>query len=631
MNLHISALPSLLLLALGCAAPTLACAQNPLARNGQDQVRQDPFVGTFRGAELTLTLRAGDAKNEYRGDLVFGGKTYPCTAQATGAALRGKFTVDRENFEFTAQRRDEALQLTTDGTEYTLQRQEAGNPLGGAKRQVPAANENGGDVGITFTENEDGEFVIATVLPGGPASKSVQVGWTLEAIDDREVDEMTLAQVQQALRGKPGSLVKLTFDTPKEVIDALVQRAAPVGANAAPAQLPENPLTQGPITKEPIPQGTPAPQAAGEVPEAVRQGQRLSFLSASATIAGLDTVLVEDDKGNLFDPKTGQRYSTQNNTGQGAMSIEQLDLLHADGGVLAGDVTTFLVDPLSGALSTTTTQPITGNFDALGEYWVHPAKLATLQAGEEQGTRILRGPHEQDGQRYDTVTVRRTTTQGFSRYTYDTRTGLCVFSSGSVTGQPVQTVGSDGRTTTGSRGTLIYQRRIVGLRQVRTPWTGSQMPLPEAGRMLEYAGTYAMRIDGTPDLPAWAFRASIRVEREQAGFVSAHIRSAVDPGNGQTQPGEQRLVTGAAALLPVAIAPSVLQQLRAGQEIDQDPVTKVRTWIEAADADTVCVSLQSPTEQSRTWFDTRTGMTVQFSRVQRQGTGSTTIQARLQR
>ncbi len=96
-------------------------------------------------------------------------------------------------------------------------------------------------------------------------------------------------------------------------------------------------------------------------------------------------------------------------------------------------------------------------------------------------------------------------------------------------------------------------------------------------------------------------------------------------------PGEQRLVTGAAALLPVAIAPSVLQQLRAGQEIDQDPVTKVRTWIEAADADTVCVSLQSPTEQSRTWFDTRTGMTVQFSRVQRQGTGTTTIQARLQR
>lgn len=84
--------------------------------------------------------------------------------------------------------------------------------------------------------------------------------------------------------------------------------------------------------------------------------------------------------------------------------------------------------------------------------------------------------------------------------------------------------------------------------------------------MLEYAGTYAMRIDGTPDLPAWAFRASIRVEREQAGFVSAHIRSAVDPGNGQAQPGEQRLVTGAAALLPVAIAPSVLQQLRAGRE-----------------------------------------------------------------
>lgn len=619
MNVTSSALPTLLMLALGCATPTLVCAQNPLARNGQDQVRQDPFVGTFRGAELSLTLRAGDAKNEYRGDLVFGGKTYPCTATATGTELRGTFTVGRANFQFTAQPRDGGVQLTTDGTDYTLQRQEGANPLGAAKRPAPAASE--GDTGLTITQNEDGEFVVATVLPGGPASKSVQVGWTLEAIDGHEIDEMTLAQVQQALRGKPGSLVKLTFDTPQEVVDALVLRAAPASAAAAPTQVPADPIAPG----EPV-----AP-AAGDVPEAVRQGQRLSFVSASATIAGLDTVLVEDDQGNWVDPQSGRRYSTQSNTGQGAMSIEQLDVLHSDAGVLAGCATTFLVDPLSGALSTTTTQPITGTFDALGEYWVHPAKLATLQPGETQGTRILRGPYELEGQRYDTVTVRRTTAQGFTRYTYDIRTGVCVFTSGSVTGQPVQTVGLDGRTTTGSRGTLIYQRRLVGQRALRTPWVATQMPMPAAGQSLEYAGTYAMRIDGTPDLPAWAFRASIRVDREQGGFASALIRSVVDPGNGQGQPGEQRLVTGAAALLPVAIAPQVLQQLRAGQEIDQDPVTKVRTWIEAADADTVCLSMQSATEQSRTWFDTRTGMTVQFARVQRQGTGTTTIQARLQR
>lgn len=618
MKLPSRVLPSVLLFALGCVASNLVCAQNPLARNAQDQVRQDPFVGTFRGSELALTLRAGEAKNEYRGDLGFGGKTYPCTATATGTELRGTFTVDRASFQFTAQTRDGGLQLTTDGTDYTLQRQAGANPLGAAKRQAPAASE--GETGLTLTQNEDGEFVVATVVPGGPASKSVQVGWTLEAIDGHEVDELTLAQVQQALRGKPGSLVKLTFDTPQEVVDALVLRAAPAGTEAAPAQAPDNPIVAG----EPL-----AP-AAGEVPAAVRPGQRLSFVSASATIAGLDTVLVEDDQGNWVDPQSGKRYSTQSNTGQGAMSIEQLDVLHADGGTLAGDATMFLVDPLSGALSTTTTQAITGTFDALGEYWVHPARLATLQPGEAQGTRILRAPHEVDGQRYDAVTVRQTTAQGFTRHTYDTRSGLCVFTSGSVTGQPVQTVGSDGRTTTGSRGTLIYQRRLVNQRALRTPWAATRMPLPASGKAFAYAGSYTMRIDGTPDLPAWAFRASIRVDADQHGVLTANIRTAVDPGNGQAQQGEQNLVTGAAALLPFAIAPQVLQQLRAGQEIDQDPVTKIRTWIEAADADTVCLTLQSPTEQSRTWFDTRTGMTVQFARVQRQGTGTTTIQARLQ-
>jgi hypothetical protein len=483
---------------------------------------------------------------------------------------------------------------------------------------VATANE--GDVGLTFAKNDDGEFCVASVLPAGPAGKSVQQGWLLVAIDDREVEAMSLVQVHQALRGKPGTLVKLTFDTPDELVDALVQRAVLAGAAAAsPLQVPGAVAAAG------------ATAAAGDVPEAMRPGQRLSFVAASATIAGLDTVLVEDDQGNWVDPKSGRRYSTQSNTGQGAMSIEQVDLLHAAGGVIAGNVTMLLVDPLTGSLSTTTAQGLTGSFDAFGEYWVHPARLATMQVGEQQGVRILRSPYTVDGHQYDTITVRQTTAQGFSRYTYDIRSGLCVFSSGSVTGQPVQTVGGDGSVTNGSRGTLIYQRRLAGQRELRTPWAQTAMPRAEAGRTFEFAGSYALRIDGTPDLPAWAFRASIRFERGQGEVVSCHLRTAVDPGNGQAQQSEQQLVVGQTALLPVAIAPSVLQQLRAGQEIDVDPVTQTRTWIESADADTVCLSMQRKSESSRTWFDRRTGMSVQFARSQRQGTGTTTVEARLQR
>lgn len=611
MNVRPIAVTSLVALALALPS-TPALAQNPLRGPGQEQARQDPFVGTFRGQELVLELRAGDGKGTYRGTVQSGGASYPCTAAADGDGLRGRFTADGQDYEFTVRRRGEQFTLTSDGTEYTLTREAARrSPLGAPRPQGAGAAPGG--VGITFRQDEDGDFVVASVQANGPAAKSVQKGWLLLAIDGKAVEEMSLAQVEQALQGAPGSLVKLTFDTPREVIDAVLQRGAAAGA----------PAPAGTTT---TPAGDERERAAvAGLPEIMQPGQRLSFVSASATIAGVGNVLVEDDQGNWVDPQTGQRYSAQNNPGQGAMTVEQLDVLHAADGVLAGDLTMLLVEPLSGALSTTQVQGLTGTAESLGEYWVAPARLATLQAGEQNGVRVLRGPYRVDGREYDSVTVRTTTGQGFSRATYDTRSGVCLIATGSLTGQPVATVGNDGKPTTGARGTMIYQRRFSGAREVRTPWSRSRLPLPEG--TLEFTGGYAMRVDGTPDLPAWAFRASIAVEPATGGLLTARIRTAVDPGNGQAQQGEQMRIVGAAALLPLSIDPAVLQQLRAGQEIDQDPVTRTRTWIEAADAQTVCLSAQSPTEQSRTWFDRRTGLPVRFVRAQRQGMGTTTIEA----
>ena len=623
MNVRQITLASLVAATTLLALPAPAAAQNPLRQGqGQQQGRQDPFVGTFRSQDLVLELRAGDGKAAYRGTLQSGGATYPCTATTDGDGLRGRFRADGEEFEFTVRRRGEQLALTSDGTEYTLTRDGGKRSPLGKPTQGDAGTPGG--VGLTFEKDADGDFVVASVQPGGPAAKSVQRGWTLLAIDDKEVDEMTLAQIERALAGAPGSLVKLTFNTPREVIDAILQRGGAVASGARNGVATD--AAPGTDTPAATDGGDRAP--VGGLPEVVQPGQRLSFVSASATVGGVRNVLVEDDQGNWVDPQTGQHYSAQNNSGQGAMTVEQLDVLHASGGVIAGDLTMLLVDPLSGSLSTTQVQAITGTAEALGEYWVAPAKLATLQVGEQGGVRVLRGPYTVEGREYDTVTVRNTTAQGFSRATYDTRTGLCLIATGSLTGQPVQTVGIDGKATTGSLGTMIYQRRLSGARALRTPWAGSRMPLPE--RALEFAGGYAMRVDGTPDLPAWSFRASIALERGQGDLLTARIRTAVDPGNGQAQQGEQLRIVVAGALLPLAIAPDVLQQLRAGQEIDQDPVTRTRTWIEAADAQTVCLAAQSATEHSRTWFDRRTGMPVRFARMQRQGMGTTTIEAQRQ-
>jgi hypothetical protein len=81
----------------------------------------DPFVGSFSGDNLTLTLQG--ANNTYTGELNFNGQPFPVQATANGTNLTGTFTSGGSTFNFTATLQDTALTLVSDGSTFNLTKQ----------------------------------------------------------------------------------------------------------------------------------------------------------------------------------------------------------------------------------------------------------------------------------------------------------------------------------------------------------------------------------------------------------------------------------------------------------------------------------------------------------------------------
>ena len=97
------------------------------------QSKPGSFAGTFKGAEVTLTLAAA-GEGKLTGTIVMGDKKYPATAKLVPQGIEGSFKVEEESFEFLAKFEGDSLLLNSGGTTHILLRQ------GGAKPTNPLAS-----------------------------------------------------------------------------------------------------------------------------------------------------------------------------------------------------------------------------------------------------------------------------------------------------------------------------------------------------------------------------------------------------------------------------------------------------------------------------------------------------------
>ena len=93
---------------------------NPLAPS-------DPFQGTFKNAQLTLTLQG--TLEQYSGTIIFNGQTFPIKARKTGnTTLEGTFQNQGYEFPFTISLQNTNLSFSTGGVTYSLNKETTMNP-----------------------------------------------------------------------------------------------------------------------------------------------------------------------------------------------------------------------------------------------------------------------------------------------------------------------------------------------------------------------------------------------------------------------------------------------------------------------------------------------------------------------
>lgn len=591
--------PALLALAvLGATAvlpPAPLAAQNPLARRS---AATQPFAGSFRGEGLALELRWDAAQRGYRGTLSFEGQRYPCRVDERDGGAQGSFTVDGEAYEFRLALRGETLTLVSDGVEHRLVREAQGSGAASAP----------GGVGIALRHTNDQRFVIEQVTANGPAARAgLKPGGVLVAVDGQSVDGLALREVIARIGGPIGKLVTLTVEVEDELLDVVLERASLERAAAGPAADPRRAAD------------------AGSMPPAIAPGVRVTWYLGSATLNGVRSQLVQDDQGNWVDPQSGQRYSDRENPNAAGAGFLQLTILAADAQGIAGDTRNFvMLDPARGSVTSTVTQGLVGDAETLGEYWIHPRKLAATQEEKTPGHRVARLKYPLEGQVFDAIVFETRNASGYFRNTYDLATGLLLVGSSSTTGASVPTVDPNGRVSPGSGATTITSMMLRNVRDLQLPWAGAAAPALRRGEQRGYTGSYSTQIQGVPEMPM-QYSFAVQIESAQRGFVVAKTRSRLESGYSAPQESETTRVFGVPMLAGLFVPPAVLRSLRPEQVLDEDPITRFRTVFAGVQDGHAVIVEQGPNETNRFAYELASGMLGAMDFRQTNGVGTTVV------
>lgn len=516
--------------------------------------------------------------------------------------------------------------------------------VGAARAQSGDGNTAG--VGIAFRPNDDGELVVAAILPHGPADRvGLKPGGVLVAIDGQEVDGLSPEQVRTRLSGKPGTRVTVTIETDTAVQDVVIERAVLPAAGqspqvqqkqaVAPDPPPGNPLDAAPPTGIPVAPGNPLPPAGlggGQFPAWMKPGVRVTWYVGSASIPGMSSAAVQDDNGNWIDPQTGQRYANVDNPSTGGAGYLQQDILQASDNFIATSARNWLMLDTNGVL---TSGPITGyvgDAQALGDFWIHPAKLAAMQEQDQGGLRIRRLVYPLNGRNFNAIAIQSTAGGGFTRTTYDLETGLLLVGSGRTVGKAQQQIQPDGKVWTGGGVTTITSTVLQDVREMKLPWATDPAPaFVRDGWQLQYAGTQQTAIPGTEGLNIPASQLVIEAATRQVGrfAVAMNVRSSLQMPYSQPQQGEVLRCYGSGMVGGLWMNPQSIQRLGPGEVVDEDRITRVRTTFQGVQNNLAVIAEQGVNDASSYYYDLQSGMLVGVTAQQKSGVATITTQVQL--
>lgn len=381
-------------------------------------------------------------------------------------------------------------------------------------------------------------------------------------------------------------------------------RASPVQAQGAPPSIPAAPGRPALV----LPAN--APLAELRLLDFMQVGLRVSWQAGDAVVAGVGGRLVPspDGDGTWVDKQSGMKVRTS-----GGVGYHQANFISASSNLVAIDARNYpIIDIERNVAIAGGAIAARGNAVSIGIYWIHPRLLALLGTegapGQREGIRIERGPYPFQGRQVESVTIHAEYPMGLDRTVYDSVSGFLIFRS---TSSRVE----------GER-TAVSHLLLLGARRVGVPWLADAPPAWVAkGTQLHYRGSStAMTSMGA--LPSRAVAMTIRIGEVTDGVASGQVTTAFDTGTGlPAPPGVEERVFASGMFDPIWISPASLARLRAGQVLDEDPVTRIRTIFEGAQGGVAAILEQGPSESVQYIYDGGNGMLAGIRSVRQEATG----------
>lgn len=397
-------------------------------------------------------------------------------------------------------------------------------------------------------------------------------------------------------------------------LDGVTISPQPPEQNAA--QRPVDPMSDWQANVAPGPMGLLAGNELRQLgaPDWVKPGVRITYYNAAAMVRTGGYKLIEDPNGNYENPRTGKKYRKTDedpkagDEGWGSGDgFSQTDILSVGRNAVAYNATLYGIN----RAGRNELVPVPGGAGvafaaAPSDTWIHPAALARIMQVNTGDFFILKGRVTFDNQPVDVLAIVNQGGGNWASYTYDLKTGLLLQSSTATKGQAAP-VHLPNQPPPGGDVQLTYTK-LVSVRQTKLPVGG---PLPDFvrnARVMQYAGTCTWRNPVDPsigtDLPV-----SMSVAIGDRGPNWAiYKRTVLMTINGAGQPEETTLAGGDFSQLWVH--PRYLADLRAGQVLDEDPVSKVKVACAGADQRNVTLSTVNDGAQAQFTYDRASGQCV---------------------
>ncbi|MFZ0968592.1 MAG: hypothetical protein WAN13_09995 [Candidatus Acidiferrales bacterium] len=349
--------------------------------------------------------------------------------------------------------------------------------------------------------------------------------------------------------------------------------------------------------------------ADGPVPRLpwLHEGLVLTYTWYAAVAPGNGSYYEEDDRGDMILHSTGQRYSRTTQTGTSGSGWTQITVASIEGDKVVLESSSYAN---AGSLGKNTPVPqgSSSSVAALmdpGDYWMDPAKLASMRTAPAEHILVSRVAWNAGENNVDGIRVQVLNGSSYSDHIYDTKTGLCVHVASSSVGAAPKLVGPG---DFGRGDTTITRNDFVASRNVTIPWAGEPMPdWVTTVRALHYRGSIISHgsLPTVPNVLTFDMQ-PVAHGRNWAQFSATSTQRT--QGAPDIPPARADLAFGRSEFDGLWACPAALAQLRQGQVLDEDPVTKMRTAVSRVDDSTVVIVESNAAGEIDNQYDKRTGM-----------------------